>query len=82
MKPRPLAMVVFLFFSITAANSSRRHRRTLPATTKKPASVAGFLLTQTLPDSHDRLYRSFSFPKPTLHSPPYLNLFTQTPSSP
>jgi len=43
MKLRLLMMVVFLLFLVTAANCSPRHCRTLSATTKKPASLAGFL---------------------------------------
>jgi hypothetical protein len=57
MKLYPLAIVVFLLSPATAANCSRRHRRTLSQITKtlsalaktlspftkKPASLAGFL---------------------------------------
>jgi hypothetical protein len=74
----PLAIVFLLLSPPTAANSSRRYRRTLSATAKKPASVAAFLslrldfahlLTHSLPD---RLVSPTS---------PLLKLITQTPSS-
>ena len=35
--------VVVTIVPATAANNSRRHRRTLSATAKKPAATAGFL---------------------------------------
>lgn len=74
-----LLAIVFLFLSpATAANSSRRQRRTLSATAKKPASMAGFLslrldfarlLAHSLPNRKaSRLSR-------------FLQLITQTPSS-
>ncbi len=75
MKLRPLAIVLFLFSPVTAANCSRRHRRTLSATTKK-TSLNGWLpLPQAQPDSPDR---SSSSPGPTspyasLHSVDYSN---------
>jgi hypothetical protein len=43
MKLHLLAMVLFLLFPTTAAYCSRRHRRTLSASAKKTASVAGCL---------------------------------------
>ena len=52
MKLQQLAIVVFLISPTSAANCSRRHCRTLSATAKKPASLAGFLFLKfnlTLP---------------------------------
>jgi hypothetical protein len=43
MKLHLLAIVTSLLSPAIAAICSRRHRRTLSATAKKPASVAGFL---------------------------------------
>jgi hypothetical protein len=43
MKLQLLAMPVFLLSPTTAANCFRRHCRTLSASAKKPASLAGFL---------------------------------------
>ncbi len=43
MKTQPLTMVVSLLCPPTATNSSHRHCRTLSASAKKPASLAGFL---------------------------------------
>ena len=58
------AMVLFLFSPASAANSSRRHRRTLSATAKKPASLAGFLFLKL---NLSRLAALFSLPPPHLH---------------
>ena len=51
----------------TAANSSRRHRRTLSATAKKPASLAGFLY---LSSHHLSPHRSFSSRQPHFPATP------------
>jgi hypothetical protein len=85
MKLRLLAMVVLLFSPATAAHCARRHCRTLSAncptlsaTTKKPASLAGFLyLTLTL----TRLTALFLPAARASHTPRSLLLIMQTPSS-
>jgi hypothetical protein len=56
-----LAMVVFLLCRSTAAHSSRRQRRTLSATAKKPASMAGFLYLFLNMTSADRSFSSQDF---------------------
>jgi hypothetical protein len=72
------AFVVVTIVPATAANNSRRHRRTLSATAKKPASVAGFLyLTINIP----RLTPLFLPPAPLSRSPRSLHFTIQTPSS-
>jgi hypothetical protein len=84
MKLRPLA-TVFLFSPPTAANCSRRHRRTLSPTaktlsptTKNQPQRAGLLYLRL---SITRLTALF-LPQARLSlSPRALNLFIQTPSS-
>ncbi|CAN5567433.1 hypothetical protein BH20ACI3_BH20ACI3_43120 [soil metagenome] len=78
MKLRPLAIVLFLFSPVTAANCSRRHRRTLSATTKKPASMAGFLYLRL---SLTRLTALLLPPAPLPPTPRSIQLTIQTPSS-
>ncbi len=78
MKLPLLAMAVFLLSPTTAANCFRRHCRTLSASPKKPASLAGFLFLKL------NLCRlpSLSLPLATPSHPPHISsLITQTPSS-
>ena len=78
MKLQQLAIVVFLISPTSAANCSRPHCRTLSATAKKPASLAGFLFLKfnlTLP------FALFPPLAPTSLQPHLLNLITQTPNS-
>jgi hypothetical protein len=78
MKLRLPAFVVVTIAPATAVNSFRRHRRTLSATTKKPASVAGFLyLTLNIP----RLTALFLPPTHLSRTPRSLHFTIQTPSS-
>jgi len=82
MKLPSLPIVLFLFSPATAAHSSRRHRRTLSATAKKPASLAGFLylrLSKML--SKTPLAGSFPPAAPLSRSPRSLHLIIQTPNS-
>ncbi len=75
-------IVVFLLSPATAANNSRRHRRTLSATAKKPASVAGFrYLILSMMLSMTRLTALFLPAAPLSRSPRSLKLIIQTPSS-
>jgi hypothetical protein len=78
MKLQLLAMVVFLLFPTTAAYCSRRHCRTLSVSTKKPASVAGFLFLMISKFRRAALVPSRS---PSLLFPRSLKLIIQTPSS-
>jgi len=78
MKLRLPAIVVFLLSPATAASCSRRHRRTLSATAKKPASVAGFLYLRL---SMTRLTALFLPAARASHTPRSLQLTIQTPSS-
>ena len=74
-----LLAIVFLFLSpATAANSSRRQRRTLSATAKKPASMAGFFSLRF--DSARIIAHSFPCRRVSRASR-FLNLITQTPNS-
>ncbi len=78
MKLQPPAIVVSFMSPPSAANCSRRHCRTLSATAKKPASLAGCLslkLNLTL-----RFAPFLSLAPPSLQSH-LLNLITQTPNS-
>jgi hypothetical protein len=84
MKLRLLAIVVSLLSPATAANCSRRLRRTLSAncptlsaTTKKPASMAGFLYLRL---SMTRLTALFLPAAPLSRTPRSLQLTIQTPS--
>jgi hypothetical protein len=78
MKLRQPAFLVVTIVPATAANNSRRHRRTLSATAKKPASVAGFLYLSL---SMTRL-ATLLLPTARLsHSSRALKLIIQTPSS-
>lgn len=82
MKLRLLAIVVFLFSPAIAANCSRRHRRTLSATAKKPASGAGFLyLRLSMMLSMTHLLALFLPAAPLSRSPRSFQLTIQTPSS-
>lgn len=65
MKLQLPAIVVFLF--LTTGDSSPRLRPTLSASTKKPASLAGFLYFSL---TFSRLNRSFS-----LHTPSFPSAF-------
>jgi hypothetical protein len=78
MKLRLPAMVIFLLSPVSAAICSRRHRRTLSATAKKPASVAGFLYLRLC---ITRLTTLFLSAAPLSLSPHSLKLIIQTPSS-
>ena len=78
MKLQPLAIVVFLMSPTSAANCSPRHCRTLPATAKKPASLAGFLFLKLNLTLRFALFLSLA---PTSLQPHLLNLITQTPNS-
>jgi len=78
MKLPPLAIVVLLLSPAIAAHCSRRQRRTLSATTKKPASLAGFLFLRL---SITRLTALFLLPARASHTPCSLQLFMQTPNS-
>ncbi len=78
MKLYPLAIVVFLLSPATAASCSRRHCRTLSATAKKPASVAGFLYLRL---SMTRLTALFLPAAPLSRTPRSLQLTIQTPSN-
>ncbi len=78
MKMPLLTMIVITIVPATAASCSHRHRRTLSATAKKPASVAGFrflMLSKTC------LALLFLPAAPLSLSPPALNLTIQTPNS-
>ena len=66
------------YLSLATANSSPRLRRTLFATTKKPASLAGFRYLR-LGNSH--LTALFPLASPLSRSPRSLQLTIQTPSS-
>jgi hypothetical protein len=70
--------VVFLSAPTAAANSSRRHRRTLSASAKKPAALAGFLYLILSIAHHNG---SFPSRNPLSRSPRSLHLLIQTPSS-
>jgi len=77
MKLPPLTMVLFLFLA-PAAHSSHRQRRTLSATTKKPASLAGFrYLLLSLAHLNGSFLPRPSFSLASLQT----QLFIQTPSS-
>ena len=78
MKLPPLAIVVLLLSPAIAAHCTRRHRRTLSATTKKPASLAGFLY---LIRSNFRLIAAFLSRALTSPHPSAPKLTIQTPSS-
>lgn len=75
MKLLLLAMVVFLLCRPTAAHSARRQRRTLSATAKKPASMAGFLYLFLNMTSADRSFssRDLTTPLTSLPSVVYSN---------
>lgn len=73
---RPAFVVVTIV--PTAANNSRRHRRTLSATAKKPASVAGFLYLRL---SITRLSAPFLPATRLSLRPRARNLIIQTPSN-
>jgi len=70
--------VVVTIVPATAANNSRRHRRTLSATAKKPASVAGFLFLKLNFAFRSTLFLPLATPS---HQSHLLKLITQTPSS-
>ena len=78
MKLLPAPNLIFLLSLATATNRSRCQRRTLSATTKKPASLAGF---RYLMISKFRLAALVPSRSPTLLIPPSLKLIIQTPSS-
>jgi len=78
MKLQPLAIVVLLLSPAIAAHCSRRQRRTLSATTKKPASLAGFLYLRL---SIAHLNGSFPSPNPLSPRLAPLQLLIQTPSN-
>jgi hypothetical protein len=78
-------IVVFLLSPATAANNSRRHHRTLSASTKKPASLAGFLYLRLSMTRLTALFlRASSRTLPAArasYSPRSLHSTIQTPSS-
>ena len=79
MKLPPLAIVVVVLLSpAIAAHCSRRQRCTLSATTKKPASLAGFLY---LIRSNFRPIAAFLSRALTSPHPSAPKLTIQTPSS-
>jgi hypothetical protein len=72
------SLLRFLFSPPSAANSSRRHPRTLSPTTKTPAPLAGFLYLATqLLSPHP----SFSPCNLTFLPAPLIHSTIQTPSS-
>jgi len=79
-----LRLPLFLLFPLspaTAANCSRRHRRTLSAITKKPASLGWLPLPYAHQNAqHDFHAGSFSSRGPLSRSPRSLQLTIQTPS--
>jgi hypothetical protein len=73
-----LPAIVLFLFPLPRAHFSPPLRRLLSATTKKPASLAGFLYL-ILSIAH--LNRSFPSRDPLSRSPGSLQLLFQTPSS-
>ena len=85
MKLSPPATFVFRFSPLTAAHSSPSHGRSLSAitktlspTTKKPASLAGFLFLLT---SNTPLTPAFFSPALCALNSPAPNLIIQTPNN-
>jgi hypothetical protein len=67
------------FYYFQSLVNFARHRRILSAITKKPASLAGFLLPPALPDSPHYAFSSATLLSVTSRS---AQLFIQTPNSP
>jgi hypothetical protein len=78
MKLPLLAMAVSLLSPTTAANCFRRHYRTLSASPKKPASVAGFLFLKLNLCRLPSLFSSLAPPSPPSH---LIQSITQTPNT-
>lgn len=78
MKLQLLTTAVFIWSPSSAANCSRRLCRTLSASAKKPASLAGFLYLILYLTLRFALFLSLAPPSPQPH---LLYLIIQTPNS-